>query len=114
MLMTVTVSEKLSAATNLNPELDKLYKDLENTKSIGLFTKLSIRNNATRLYKTFGEYHKGQRPPTLEELKQRYELMVQEMMVLVQDKDPDLAQEIQQTKAILWQSLSDPKQYESI
>lgn len=114
ILITAGFSAQLSAAVNSDAALDKLYEDLENTKAIGIFTKLSIKNNATRLQESFGAYHKGERPPDLEDLRHRYNLMVQEMMVLVQDKDPELAREIQDTKQLLWSILSDPEKYESI
>ena len=114
LILNLTTQTVFAKSGNTNPEIDKLYEDITNTKAIGLFTKLSFRNNAMSLHESFGKYHQGSRPPTLDELEQRYELMVQEIMTLVQDKDPALADEIQQKKDLLWMTMIDPESYESI
>ena len=99
---------------SVDPKIDKLYEHLTQTKAIGVFTKLSIKNNGTRLHKSFAVYHQGGRPPNLKELRERYDLMVQEMVILVQHKDPELAREIHATRLLLWSYLSDPEKYKSI
>ena len=86
---------------SIDPRIDKLYEHLTKTKAIGVFTKLSIKSNITRLHKSFTVYHQGERPPNLEELRERYDLMVQEMVILVQDKDLELAREIHATRLLL-------------
>ena len=50
----------------------------------------------------------------LEELRERYDLMIQEMVILVQHKDPELAREIHATRLLLWSYLSDPEKYKFI
>ena len=97
-----------------NPKLNELFEQLNQTKAIGVFTKLSIKNNATRLQKSFAVYHQGKRPPNLEELRERYDLMVQEMLILVQDKDPELTRIIHEARLLLWSYLSDPEKYKYI
>ena len=99
---------------SIDPRIDKLYEHLTKTKAIGVFTKLSIKSNTTRLHKSFAVYHQGQRPPNLEELRERYDLMIQEMVILVQHKDPELAREIHATRLLLWSYLSDPEKYKFI
>jgi hypothetical protein len=109
------VHNKVSAAENsVDPKLEEMYRKINQSKTIGVFTKLSIKNNATRLNKSFEAHHKGKRPPNIKELRERYDLMVQEMMVLVQNKDPELAREIYKTRLLLWSYLSDPEKYKSI
>ena len=97
---------------------DQVFDDLMDrfatTKSIGIFTKLSIKHNVDRLNQSFASYHDGERPPTIDELRERYDLMVKEMMVLVQKKDPELAREISAARLLLWSYLSDPEKYKSI
>jgi hypothetical protein len=107
-------TEAVANSSDLDPKINALYESISQSKSIGVFTKLSIQNNATRLNKSFEEHHNGKRPPNIKELRERYDLMVQEMMVLVQGKDPELAREIYETRLLLWSYLSDPEKYKSI
>jgi len=106
--------DALADSGSLDPRINDLYDHLSQTKSIGIFTKLSIKNNTTRLNNSFAAYHQGERPPNIKELRERYDLMVQEMMVLVQGKDPELARKIHETRLLLWSYLSDPEKYNLI
>ena len=101
-------------SAQMDPKLEELLDRFASTKSIGVFTKLSIKSNVTRLNKSFGVYHQGERPPILEELKERFDLMVQEMVLLVQNKDPELARDLYAARLLLWSYLSDPDKYISI
>jgi hypothetical protein len=95
----------------LDPRLDELLERFNRTEAIGIYTKLSVANNVTRLNKSFGLYHQGKRPPTIEELKESYDLMVQEIILLVQNKDPELARDFYAANSLLWSYLSDPDKY---
>jgi len=106
--------DALADSGSLDPRINDLYDHLSQTKSIGIFTKLSIKNNTTRLNNSFAAYHQGERPPNIKELRERYDLMVQEMMILVQGKDPELAHKIHETRLLLWSYLSDPEKYNLI
>jgi hypothetical protein len=107
---TATTADTVS----LDPTLDELLARFANTKAIGIFTKLSVGSNVKRLYKSFDGYHDGKRPPTIEEIRQRYDLMVQEMVMLVQNKDPELARDFHASRLLLWSYLSDPEKFETI
>ena len=123
ILLTVVISLYLVLGTypeavaadsgSADPTIDELLDRFASTKSIGVFTKLSIKSNVTRLNKSFGVYHQGERPPILEELKERFDLMVQEMVLLVQNKDPELAKDLYAARLLLWSYLSDPDKYVS-
>lgn len=123
ILLTVVISLYLVLGTypeavaadsgSVDPTIDELLDRFASTKSIGVFTKLSIKSNVTRLNKSFGVYHQGERPPILEELKERFDLMVQEMVLLVQNKDPELAKDLYAARLLLWSYLSDPDKYVS-
>jgi hypothetical protein len=106
--------EAATDSGSVDPELDELYEQLTQTKAIGVFAKLSIKNNVTRLHKSLAVYHQGDRPPSLEELRERYDLMVQEILILVQEKDPELARIIHEARLLLWSYLSDPEKYKYI
>ncbi len=124
ILLTVVISLYLVLGTypeavaadsgSADPTIDELLDRFASTKSIGVFTKLSIKSNVTRLNKSFGVYHQGERPPILEELKERFDLMVQEMMLLVQNKDPELAKDLYAARLLLWSYLADPDKYVSL
>jgi len=121
ILLTLVISLYLVLGTNseavtadsgsVDPTIDELLERFTHTEAIGVFTKLSIKNNVTRLNQSFGLYHQGKRPPNIEELKERYDLMVQEMIVLVQNKDPELAKDLYAARLLLWSYLADPEKY---
>ncbi len=96
-----------------DPKLDELFDRIIETRAIGTFTKLSIKGNVTRLHKAFGVYHQGNRPPSLEELRERYDVMLQEMIILFQKKDPDLARDLYAARMLLWSYLVDPEKHVS-
>ena len=95
-------------SAQMDPKVEELIDRFAKTKAIGVFTKLSIQTNVTRLHNAFTGYHQGKQPPSIEELRERFDLMVQEMMVLVQDKDPELARDLHTSRLLLWSYLSSP------
>lgn len=95
-------------------DLDSLERRLTDTRAVGLFTKLSIKNDATRLHSALRKHHGGQQPPTLIELEERYELLLQQIIVLLLDQDPDLARAIAAARDPLWRSLADPATFDTL
>jgi hypothetical protein len=95
----------------VDPVVNELLQRFSDSKAVGVFTKLSIKNNITHLNQSFGTYHQGKRPPTIEELRESYDLMVQEIMVLIQNKDPVLARDLYETRLLLWSYLVEPDKY---
>ncbi len=93
-------------SAQMDPKLEELIDRFAKTKAIGVFTKLSLQTNVTRLRNSFTDYHQGKQPPSIEELRERFDLMVQEMMILVQDKDPELARDLYTSRLLLWSYLS--------
>ena len=101
-------------SAQMDPKVEELIDRFAKTKAIGVFTKLSIKTNVTRLHNAFTGYHQGKQPPSIEELRERFDLMVQEMMLLVQNKDPELAKDLYAARLLLWSSLADPDKYVSL
>lgn len=93
-------------SAQMDPKLEELIDRFTKTKAIGVFTKLSLQTNVTRLHNAFTGYHQGKQPPSIEELRERFDLMVQEMMILVQDKDPELARDLYTSRLLFWSYLS--------
>jgi hypothetical protein len=111
LLTSFSISTVTAKQAEIDPQVQELLDRFASTKAVGVFTKLSIKNNVTRLSSDYGAYHKGNRPPNLEELKERYDLMIKEMMVLVQNKDPELAKDLYASRTVLYTYLADPDKY---
>ena len=88
-------------------DLAALEQRLRDTKAIGLFTKLSIKNQVDDLLDDFRAHFKGQTPP-LTTLRQRYDLLLMKVLTLLQDGDPPLASAINSSREAIWNLLNDP------
>ena len=98
------------AAKPAPPALDlaALEQRLRDTKAIGLFTKLSIKNQVDDLLDSFRDHFKSQNNPTLSALRQRYDLLLMKVLTLLQDGDPPLASAINSSREAIWNLLNDP------
>jgi hypothetical protein len=101
-----------AAATTL--DLPALEKRLRETKAIGLFTKLSLKNQVDDLLDRFREFHKGPGGATLRELRQSYDLLLLKVLSLLQDSDPSLARAIVASREALWGILTDPAKFATL
>jgi hypothetical protein len=90
-------------------DLATLEQRLRDTRAIGLFTKLSLKNQVDDLLDQFKAFHHGQSPPTLPQLRQRYELLLLKVVTLLQDGDAPLAAAISSSREAIWQILTDPQ-----
>jgi hypothetical protein len=88
-----------------------LERRLRETKAIGVFTKLSLKNQVDDLLKAFRTLYQGpnKRPPP--ELRQRYDGLLLKVLSLLQDSDPPLAADIASSREAIWNILSDPEQF---
>jgi len=94
-------------------DLAALEQRLRDTKAIGLFTKLSIKNQVDDLLDAFRAHFKGQAPP-LATLRQRYDLLLMKVLSTVQDGDPPLASDIASSREAIWQLLNNPANLTSV
>jgi hypothetical protein len=94
-------------------DLTALEQRLRDTKAIGLFTKLSIKNQVDDLLDAFRAHYKGQTPP-LATLRQRYDLLLMKVLSSVQDGDPPLANAIASSREAIWKLLNDPANLTSV
>jgi hypothetical protein len=104
------------APSTPKPQLDfkALEQRLRNTSAIGVFTKLSIKNQVDDLLKAFRGYHAGRTPPTLDDLHQRYDGLLLKVVSLVQNDDPDLASSISASRSAIWERLSNRDSFQAI
>ena len=72
-------------------DLDALIARLKETKAIGVFTKLSLKNKVDDLLDEFREHHSGKPEPTVADLRQSYDLLMMKVLSLLQDDDQQLA-----------------------
>jgi hypothetical protein len=95
-------------------DLASLEQRLRDTRAIGVFTKLSLKNQVDDLLTQFKSFHHGQTPPTLTQLRQKFELLLIKVVTLLQDGDAALASEVSSSREALWSILSDPQKFAQI
>jgi hypothetical protein len=104
--------EQRPAAPTL--DLTALEQRLRDTHAIGLFTKLSIKNQVDDLLDEFRAHHRGQSSTPLATLRQRYDLLLMKVLSLLQDGDPPLANAISSSREAIWGVLNDPAKLTAI
>ena len=107
-----TPAKKPAAPPTL--DLDSLEKRLRETEAIGVFTKLTLKNQVDDLLDRFRAHYQGRIKTTLAELRQPYDLLIMKTLTLLQDGDPSLANAILASREAIWGILSDPKKFSSL
>jgi hypothetical protein len=92
-------------------DLNSLKERLKDTSAIGLFTKLSLKNQVDDLLGQLRAFHAKKTTTSLGDLRQRYDLLLLKVLSLLQDGDPSLAAAISQSRDSIWSILSDPQQF---
>ena len=95
-------------------DLNKLKQELKDTKAIGVFSKLTLKNQMDDLLSALRKFHKGQGKVTLADLHRSYELLVMKVLSLVQDEDKKLASDIASSREAIWTILADPKTFAAL
>jgi len=95
-------------------DLNTLTEQLKETKAIGLFTKLTLKNQVDDLLDQFREYYHGRAKVTKTDLRRSYDLLLMKVLSLVQDKDPTLASAIVFSRDAIWDLLADPKKFATL
>jgi hypothetical protein len=95
-------------------DLAGLEQRLKDTHAIGLFTKLSLKNQVDDLLGAFRAFHGGQTNPSLSDLRQRYDLLLLKVLTLLQDGDPPLASAIAASREAIWALLADRDKFQKI
>jgi hypothetical protein len=93
--------------------LTSLETRLRETKAIGVFTKISLKNQVDDLLAQFRAYHKRQAAISLAELRRSYDMLLLKVLSLLQDSDPALAHDIVSSRAAIWGILEDPQKFNS-
>jgi hypothetical protein len=106
------VAEKPPAAPPL--DLTLLEKRLRETNAIGVFTKLTLKNQVDDLLDRFRAHYEGKTKTSLSELRQPFDLLILKVLSLVQDRDSSLAGAILASREAIWGILSDPAKFQSL
>jgi hypothetical protein len=92
-------------------DLPALEERLRDTHAIGVFTKLSLKNQVNDLLDQFRGFHEGHVKVPLADLRQRYEQLLLQVITLLQDSDTPLANAIAASREAIWSVLADPKTF---
>lgn len=107
--------KKESAAPAAPPlDLASLETRLKETNAIGVFTKLTLKNQVDALLDQFRRYYQGRTKTTLAQLRQAYDQLFLKVLALLQDSDPPLARAIAQSREAIWGILSDPDKFQNL
>ncbi len=91
--------------------LDTLEKRLKETPAIGVFTKLTLKNQVDDLLSLFRAYYEGRGGLTIPQLRQNYEQLLTKVLNLLKDGDPALAGAIVNSREAIWGVLTDPAKF---
>jgi len=91
-----------------------LEKRLKDTSAIGVFTKLTLKNQVDELLGKFRAYYKGELKTNLAQLRQPYDLLIIKVLSLLQDGDPALARAVADSREAIWGILSDPEKFRNL
>jgi hypothetical protein len=108
-----------SAAATASPapaalDLASLEQRLRDTHAIGVFTKLSLKNQVDDLLAQFRAFYAGQGGLTLAGLRRSYEQLLVKVVTLLQDDDPGLASAVSSSREPIWAILSDRNRFNNL
>jgi len=95
-------------------DLAALKEQLKETKAIGVFTKITLKNQVDDLLQQFRDYYRGKAKITMAQLRRSYDLLLMKVLSLLQDADQKLAAEIVSSREAIWGLLADPKKFATL
>ena len=95
-------------------DLNSLEAQLRETKAIGLFTKITLKNQVDDLLDKFREYYQGKSKFTMADLRRAYDLLMMKVLSLLQDEDRRLASAIVSSREAIWGLLADPTKFATL
>lgn len=95
-------------------DLTSLEKRLRETDAIGVFTKLTLKNQVDDLLDRFRAHYEGRTRTSLPELRQPFDLLILKVLSLLQDRDASLASAILASREAMWSILTDPAKFRSL
>jgi hypothetical protein len=105
-------SDTMTAAPAL--DLADMERRLRDTHAIGVFTKLSLKNQVDDLLGELRLFHQASGKFALAELRQHYDALILKVVTLLQDGDPPLASAISSSREAIWSILADPDKFSKL
>jgi hypothetical protein len=109
---TATIVAKPAPAPAL--DLNALKDQLRKTDAIGVFTKVSLKNQMDDFLQQFRDYYQGKSKTTIAQLRRSYDLLIMKVLSLLQDADQQLASAIVSSREAIWGLLADPKKFATL
>jgi len=103
-----------AAAAPAKLDLHALKEQLKATKAIGVFTKISLKNQVDDLMQQFGDYYQGKSKLTMADLRRSYNLLMMKVLTLLQDEDKPLASAIVSSREAIWSLLANPTTFATL
>jgi hypothetical protein len=95
-------------------DLETLKTRLRETNAIGVFTKITLKNQVDDLLNQFRAHYQGRTKTSLAELRQAYDMLLLKVLSLLQDGDPPLARVIVASREAIWGILADPAKFAAL
>jgi len=95
-------------------DFESLEKQVKETKAIGVVTKLKLSNDINKLLADLKAFHAGNSPLTLEQQREQYDLLYMKIVSLVQEKDPELFNQLCNAWDPIWAELQDEKNLQTV
>jgi len=95
-------------------DLKALTQQLRETKAIGIFTKITLKNQVDDLLDGFREYYQGKAKLGMTDLRRSFDLLMMKVLSLLQDDDQMLASAILSSREAIWRVLADPQKFASL
>jgi hypothetical protein len=95
-------------------DLKSLETRLKETPAIGVFTKLTLKNQIDELLDRFRAFYQGKLKTSLADLRRSYDMLVLKVLALLQDADPPLASAIAGSREAIWGILSNPAKFAAV
>jgi hypothetical protein len=92
-------------------DLGQLESRLRDTRAIGVFTKLTLKNQVDDLLSEFRIYYRGPNKRPSAAMRQHYDSLLAKVLGLLRDGDPPLAAAISSSREAIWGILSDPDKF---
>jgi hypothetical protein len=98
------------------PTLDVagLTQRLRETKAIGVFSKLALKNQMDDVLGQFRAAYRDGHTRAPVALRQPYEMLVLKVLALLQEGDPDLARSVAGSREAIWTILADAETFRTI
>ncbi len=95
-------------------DLKALTEQLKDTKAIGIFTKITLKNQVDDLVDRFREYYQGKATFSMTDLRRSFDLLMMKVLSLLQNEDQILVSTIVSSREAIWSLLADPKKFASL